>query len=192
MKFPVFVLFFALSICSARYVVNWFWDGLVVSLLTARAETNTYAPWTSLSMLLATFSSSSRNMGLSFTSGALTVPRSPRCQLSMTAFWFSIGELESILQYGHGDRQGCKVGAAIYNAACDIPLQFARQWLERAGVAIDCVLHRTCFFQKKLRGGCGVSRCLQGSPPRQELTFRILMASALAPWLLLLRDCVLP
>jgi len=50
--------------------------------------------------------------------------------------WFSIGELQTAVEYGLGGRQGCKVGATIFNAAYDIPLQALRRALAARGVAL--------------------------------------------------------
>eukprot|EP00959_Pyramimonas_sp_CCMP1952_P356502 7465722-Pyramimonas_sp.AAC.1 len=44
--------------------------------------------------------------------------------------WFSAGDLQSVVQYGLGGRQGCKVGAAMFDSAYDIPLMLVRQWME--------------------------------------------------------------
>jgi len=50
--------------------------------------------------------------------------------------WFSIGELDSVIEYGLGGRQGCKVGTTIFNAAYDVPLQLLRTTLHSRGIAL--------------------------------------------------------
>eukprot|EP00959_Pyramimonas_sp_CCMP1952_P056742 1185185-Pyramimonas_sp.AAC.1 len=44
--------------------------------------------------------------------------------------WFSFGDLQSVAQCGPGRRQGCKVGATMFNATYDMPLMLVRQWME--------------------------------------------------------------
>ena len=41
--------------------------------------------------------------------------------------WFRVGDLESVVCYALGGRQGCKVGSTMFNSAYDIPLRMLRQ-----------------------------------------------------------------
>ena len=50
--------------------------------------------------------------------------------------WFSVGQLTSAVKYVLGGRQGCKVGAAMFNGAYDIPLAILNSTLEADGTAL--------------------------------------------------------
>ncbi|CAK0858575.1 unnamed protein product [Prorocentrum cordatum] len=80
--------------------------------------------------------------------------------------WFSFGDLESVVRYGLGGRQGCKVGAAIFNAAYDISLLLVRQWLEQAGVAIRLRIFSEAFFSREVPRRMRGKQAPPGQPPQ--------------------------
>ena len=50
--------------------------------------------------------------------------------------WFSLGQLTSAVKYGLGGRQGCKVGATMFDGAWDISLTILNSSLEADGLAL--------------------------------------------------------
>eukprot|EP00959_Pyramimonas_sp_CCMP1952_P180359 3771774-Pyramimonas_sp.AAC.1 len=68
--------------------------------------------------------------------------------------WFSVGDLQSVVQYGLGGHQGCKVGTTMFYAACDIPLMLVRQWMEDTGGAVRVHASPDAFFAESPQPRC--------------------------------------
>ena len=60
--------------------------------------------------------------------------------------WLTVGEIETVIEYGLGGRQGCKVGASIFNSAYDIPLRVLRAALVKRGVALHLPVAPCAFW----------------------------------------------
>ena len=60
--------------------------------------------------------------------------------------WFSVGQLASAVKYGLVGRQGCNLGATMFNGVHDIPLAILNSTLEADGIALKLKLVGGAFW----------------------------------------------